>query len=190
MAPKLTEVALPFQFQPNKWYHVVLTHSTGSALSSSVVRMFVDGNLEASSRFKYAKVSWYFVLTVHSVCQCQSLWCLRCLSCAGSCLFSSGVNAKQMPPLLATVVFLLFPDVLPGIGALLLSPGCSRTAGSCSCTVTHGQRSCSVVCIYRLQIRSTPAALQLACPAGKVEWAVRLELSAVRWAAYTCLMMC
>lgn len=57
MAPKLTEVALPFQFQPNKWYHVVITHSTGSALSSSVVRMFVDGNLEASSRFKYAKVS-------------------------------------------------------------------------------------------------------------------------------------
>ncbi|DBA78126.1 TPA: hypothetical protein ACH3X2_008097 [Trebouxia sp. C0005] len=57
MAPKLTEVALPFQFQPNKWYHVVLTHSTGSALSSSVVRMFVDGNLEASSRFKYAKIA-------------------------------------------------------------------------------------------------------------------------------------
>lgn len=56
MAPKLTEVALPFQFQPNKWYHVIITHSTGSALSSSVVRMFVDGNLEASSRFKYVKV--------------------------------------------------------------------------------------------------------------------------------------
>ncbi|KAL0021859.1 hypothetical protein WJX77_009077 [Trebouxia sp. C0004] len=57
MAPKLTEVALPFQFQPNKWYHVVITHSTGSALSSSVVRMFVDANLEASSRFKYAKIA-------------------------------------------------------------------------------------------------------------------------------------
>ena len=69
MAPKLTEVALPFQFQPNKWYHVVITHSTGSALSSSVVRMFVDGSLEASSRFKYVKVSLCFVLTVHFVCR-------------------------------------------------------------------------------------------------------------------------
>ncbi len=69
MAPKLTEVALPFQFQPNKWYHLVITHSTGSALSSSVVRMFVDGSLEASSRFKYVKVSLCFVLTVHFVCR-------------------------------------------------------------------------------------------------------------------------
>ena len=69
MAPKLTEVALTFQFQPNKWYHLVITHSTGSALSSSVVRMFVDGSLEASSRFKYVKVSLCFVLTVHFVCR-------------------------------------------------------------------------------------------------------------------------
>ena len=51
MAPKLTQVALP-----SRWYHVAITHSTGSALSSSMLRMFVDGNLEASSRFKYAKV--------------------------------------------------------------------------------------------------------------------------------------
>ena len=56
MTPKLTEVTLPFPFQPNRWYHVAITHSTGSALSSSVIRMFVDGSLEASSRFKYAKV--------------------------------------------------------------------------------------------------------------------------------------
>lgn len=56
LAPKLTEVALPFQFQASRWYHVVITHTTGSALSSSFIRMFVDGNLEASSRFKYAKV--------------------------------------------------------------------------------------------------------------------------------------
>lgn len=56
LAPKLTEVALPFHFQPNRWYHVVITHTTGSALSSSFIRMFVDGNLEASSRFKYVKV--------------------------------------------------------------------------------------------------------------------------------------
>ena len=58
MTPKLTEVALPFQFQPNRWYHVVITHTTGTALSSSVVRLFVDASLEGSSRFKYAKVCW------------------------------------------------------------------------------------------------------------------------------------
>ena len=58
MNPKLTEVALPFQFQPNRWYHVVITHTTGTALSSSVVRLFVDASLEGSSRFKYAKVCW------------------------------------------------------------------------------------------------------------------------------------
>ncbi|KAL3142038.1 hypothetical protein ABBQ32_004670 [Trebouxia sp. C0010 RCD-2024] len=57
LAPKLTEVALPFQFQASRWYHVVITHTTGSALSSSFIRMFVDGNLEASSRFKYAKIA-------------------------------------------------------------------------------------------------------------------------------------
>ena len=57
LQPKLTEVTLPFQFKPSRWYHVVLTHSTGSALSSSMVRLFVDGALEASSRFKYARVS-------------------------------------------------------------------------------------------------------------------------------------
>lgn len=56
LAPKLTEVALPYHFHPNRWYHVVITHTTGSALSSSFIRMFVDGNLEASSRFKYVKV--------------------------------------------------------------------------------------------------------------------------------------
>ena len=59
MTPKLTEVALPFQFQPNRWYHVVITHTTGTALSSSVVRLFVDASLEGSSRFKYAKVWCY-----------------------------------------------------------------------------------------------------------------------------------
>ena len=58
MAPKLTEVTLPFLFQPSRWYHVVITHSTGSALSSSFIRMFIDGTLEASARFKYAKVSY------------------------------------------------------------------------------------------------------------------------------------
>lgn len=56
LAPKLTELALPYHFHPNRWYHVVITHTTGSALSSSFIRMFVNGNLEASSRFKYAKV--------------------------------------------------------------------------------------------------------------------------------------
>ena len=56
MQPKLSEVTLPFLFQPSRWYHVVITHTTGSALSSSMVRLFVDGNLEASTRFKYVKV--------------------------------------------------------------------------------------------------------------------------------------
>lgn len=71
LAPKLTEVALPFQFQASRWYHVVITHSTGSALSSSFIRMFVDGNLEASSRFKYAKVPTLRVAAVaarHAQC--------------------------------------------------------------------------------------------------------------------------
>ena len=56
MQPRVSEVTLPFLFQPSRWYHVVITHTTGSALSSSMVRLFVDGNLEASSKFKYFKV--------------------------------------------------------------------------------------------------------------------------------------
>lgn len=81
MAPKLTEVALPFQFQPNTWYHVVITHSTGSALSSSVVRMFVDGNLEASSRFKYTKVSCCLFC-----CVFQGELCVLCMLTVGHSL--------------------------------------------------------------------------------------------------------
>ena len=68
MNPKLTEVSLPFQFQSHRWYHVVVAHSTGSALTSSVVRLFVNGNLEASSRFKYAKVSAVLCMFPASSC--------------------------------------------------------------------------------------------------------------------------
>lgn len=64
MQPRLSEVTLPFLFQPKQWYHVVITHSTGSALSSSMVRLFVNGNLEASSKFKYVKVEFSTVQTV------------------------------------------------------------------------------------------------------------------------------
>ncbi len=77
--------------------------------------------------------------------------------------------------------------MLPEIHALTLRPLAVRQP----LRLRHDfwPKSCSVTCTYRLQSPSTPAALQLACPAGKVEWAVHLELSVVRWAAYTCLMM-
>lgn len=80
MQPRLTEVTLPFQFQPNQWYHVVLTHSTGSALTSSMVRLFVNGNLEASSKFKYAKVDKHSACTVFAV-QAQKTAAFTCRAC-------------------------------------------------------------------------------------------------------------
>lgn len=55
-ANKTNEAELDYVLQPKRWYHIVLTHSTGSALALSVVRLFVNGTLEASERFKYPKV--------------------------------------------------------------------------------------------------------------------------------------
>lgn len=55
-ASKTSEAQLEYKFQAKQWYHVVLTHSTGSALAPAWVRLFVNGTLEASERFRYLKV--------------------------------------------------------------------------------------------------------------------------------------
>lgn len=55
-ANKTSEAQLEYRFQAKQWYHIVLTHSTGSALAPAWVRLFVNGTLEASERFKYPKV--------------------------------------------------------------------------------------------------------------------------------------
>ena len=53
---KAGEAQLDYKFEPKQWYHVVLTHSTGSALAPSWIRLFANGSLEASERLKYPKV--------------------------------------------------------------------------------------------------------------------------------------
>lgn len=57
LGAKTSEAQLEFRFEAKRWYHVVLTHSTGSALAPAWVRLFVNGTLEASERFKYPKAS-------------------------------------------------------------------------------------------------------------------------------------
>ncbi|KAK9836952.1 hypothetical protein WJX81_002248 [Elliptochloris bilobata] len=57
LAPKLHEAELAFRFQAQRWYHVVLTHSSGGAVASSWLRLFVNGTLEASARTRYPKVA-------------------------------------------------------------------------------------------------------------------------------------
>lgn len=56
-SPKVAEVVLDYRFEAKRWYHVVLTHSTGSALTPSWARLFVNGVLEASARFRYPKLA-------------------------------------------------------------------------------------------------------------------------------------
>jgi hypothetical protein len=56
-ANKASEAQLDYTFQSKQWYHVVLTHSTGSALAPAWIRLFVNGGLEASERLKYPKAS-------------------------------------------------------------------------------------------------------------------------------------
>lgn len=56
MGPKSSEVELDFKFSARQWYHVALTLSSGSALTPGWARLYVDGLLEASERFKYPKV--------------------------------------------------------------------------------------------------------------------------------------
>ena len=58
LAPKLHEAELAFRFQAQRWYHVVLTHSSGGAVASSWLRLFINGTLEASARARYPKVGW------------------------------------------------------------------------------------------------------------------------------------
>ncbi len=50
-------MVLDYRFDAKRWYHVVLTHSTGSALTPSWARLFVNGLLEASARFRYPKLA-------------------------------------------------------------------------------------------------------------------------------------
>lgn len=47
---------LEYRFRPKQWYHVVLCHSAGTALSSSYVTLFVNGTLEATAKLRYPKV--------------------------------------------------------------------------------------------------------------------------------------
>ena len=56
MGAKSSEVELEHSFKARKWYHVALTLSSGSALTPGWARLYVDGLLEASERFKYPKV--------------------------------------------------------------------------------------------------------------------------------------
>lgn len=56
LSPKLSSVVMNHSFVPRKWCHIVLTHSTGNALTSPMLRLYVNGLLEASARFKYPKV--------------------------------------------------------------------------------------------------------------------------------------
>ena len=53
---KAAEALLEFQFLPRRWYHVVVSHSAGSALAPAWVRLYINGSLEAHERLKYPKV--------------------------------------------------------------------------------------------------------------------------------------
>ncbi|KAK9824084.1 hypothetical protein WJX72_007613 [[Myrmecia] bisecta] len=54
--PRLAEAALNFQFLPQRWYHVAITHSAGSTLSAPLVRLYVNGVQEHMVKFRYPKV--------------------------------------------------------------------------------------------------------------------------------------
>ena len=56
LGPRPFELPLAYQFLPRRWYHLALTHSPGGPLSASLVHLFVDGTLEASSKFRFPKV--------------------------------------------------------------------------------------------------------------------------------------
>ena len=56
MGSKSSEVELEHSFKARQWCHVSLTLSCGSALTPGWARLYVDGLLEASERFKYPKV--------------------------------------------------------------------------------------------------------------------------------------
>jgi len=58
MGSKSSEVELNYNFKARQWYHVALTLSCGSALTPGWARLYVDGVLQASERFKYPKVDW------------------------------------------------------------------------------------------------------------------------------------
>ena len=56
MGSKSSEVELDYKFKARQWYHVALTLSSGSALTPGWARLYVDGVLQASERFRYPKV--------------------------------------------------------------------------------------------------------------------------------------
>lgn len=68
MGAKGSEVELVHSFQARQWYHVGLTLSSGSALTPGWARLYVDGVLEASERFKYPKVHHKAVLGRYTPC--------------------------------------------------------------------------------------------------------------------------
>ena len=57
LSPKSAQVVLDHAFVPQTWYHIVVSHSCGSALQSPVVRLYVNGTLGPSGKLRYPKVS-------------------------------------------------------------------------------------------------------------------------------------
>lgn len=56
LLPRPFELDLKHKFEARRWYHVVITHSPGGALSPAAVSLFVDGAPEAHAKFRFPKV--------------------------------------------------------------------------------------------------------------------------------------
>ena len=82
-ANKTSEAQLEYKFQAKQWYHIVLTHSTGSALAPAWVRLFVNGTLEASERFKYPKVCMSSTISTDCMSCCSTKEPHSCIAHAG-----------------------------------------------------------------------------------------------------------
>lgn len=55
--PAVSEIVLPFDFAPRRWYHLVAAHAPGGPLSAPVATLFVDGSLAAvAEKLRYPKV--------------------------------------------------------------------------------------------------------------------------------------
>ena len=79
LSPKFAQVVLDHAFVPQTWYHIVVSHSCGSALQSPVVRLYVNGTLGPSAKLRYPKVSstgWSDCLPTsnHQQCLCAAYW--------------------------------------------------------------------------------------------------------------------
>ena len=54
--PRAFELPLFYNFLPRRWYHVAIVHSSGGALSTPAVSLFVNGTQVFNDKFKYPKV--------------------------------------------------------------------------------------------------------------------------------------